>query len=161
MDKHTEYCECGSKLYWKTRTSKYCYNCKMEFELDEERTPCEELEREFNEALQTGTQFDVLHKANRLVVEQFSRQPEADEIENPEFEARMQEFEQKFDEWHQNRREENPISQQCLNFLKAIKTRYIRVAMIKAMTEKMNSRERQLVWSTWKGFAHTVYYPKG
>jgi broad specificity phosphatase PhoE len=121
-----------------------------------------ELKKKVGDEILYGRHYEVIDQMSKMDRMLYETAPEADYNENnPSWLERQREFEQKFDEWHAKRREENPISQQCLNFLQAIRTRYQRVGMVKLVTDKLNSRERQLVWATWKGFAHYVYYPKG
>lgn len=122
-----------------------------------------EAERAFYNEIPYGRQYDVIEEmsqAQRQIFEaDFSDLTPLTETEYFEKILKMS------DEWKDKRnkeyRENNPISDACKNLLVAIKKRYIKVALIKSATNKMNSRERQIIWATWKGFAHAVYYPKG
>lgn len=161
IQRDQEQCECGAKLYWRTRSSKFCYSCDQELEIEDDRTAVQMLEAEFKDGLKYGTQFDAIQNASKLVADEFARNPDFDEVENPEFEEKLAEIEKLFDERQLAYRTNNPVSQACQNFLTAIRQKYVPVKIVKLVTDKLNSRERQLVWSTWKGFSHKVYYPKG
>ena len=115
----------------------------------------------FNSEIPYGRSYDVIDempKHDRVLFEtDFS-----DELVDSEaFEEKFAEIEKKFDEEVEAHRKGWQISQQCRNFLNALRKSYIRVNIVKKVVEKFNPRETAIVWATWKGLARRKYYPKG
>jgi hypothetical protein len=167
---------CQGHLYWNKKEedsegyepSKHCYQCNEDWIVDGE-DDIQKLERDFKDALNTGTQDEVLRGIRAHLRETFSLEPDFFEEPSNEVAAQAlkelsQEGELKHDELNDFATKTQPMAQQTKNFLVLIRKRYVPVAQVKAFAARLDhlhqARDRALVWATWKGFQQVHYASK-